>query len=94
MKLLSFLAAGVGLRMANTQAVTCPDYSDYAQEYHPPFSTGRYNLSYQRPDPACRTVSSPAVDAAIVDMQSRIADPDLYRLFENSCRSTAEEVRC
>lgn len=80
------LLASIGLRVVHAQTPACPDYDDYAQEYHPPFSTGRYNLSYQRPDIACRTASSPAVEAVIQSMQSQITDPDLYRLFENSCR--------
>lgn len=85
MKPLTWLLATAGLDAVHAQQPSCPDYSDYAQEYHAPFSTGRYNLSYQRPDIACRTVSSSAVEDVILEMQSVIADPDLYRLFVNSC---------
>jgi uncharacterized protein len=62
----------------------CPDYSIYSQQPHEPFSTGRYNLSYMRPEPACRTFNSSDVEAVIEEMKGVIADPDLYRLFENS----------
>ena len=62
----------------------CPDYSDYSQQYHAPFSSGRYNLSSMRPEPSCRTFSSSIVEDTIASMQSVIKDPDLYRLFQNS----------
>jgi len=62
----------------------CPDYSEYSQQRHEPFSTGRYSLSYMRPDPACRTFNSSLVEDTITSLQSVIKDPDLYRLFENS----------
>jgi hypothetical protein len=62
----------------------CPDYSTYSQQRHEPFSTGRYSLSYMRPDPACRTFNSSDVEDTIVAMKSVIKDPDLYRLFENA----------
>ena len=65
-------------------AADCPDYSIYSQQRHEPFSAGRYNLSYMRPDPACRTFNSSAVEDTITSMKSVIADPDLYRLFQNS----------
>ncbi len=48
------------------------------------FSTERYNLSYMRPDPACRTFNSSVVEEAITSMQSVIKDPDLYQRFQNS----------
>ena len=71
-------------------AQNCPDYLDYAKEHHAPFSTGRYNLSYQRPDPQCRTFISPDVEFTIKRLKSKIADPDLYRLFENSFPNTLD----
>ena len=36
---------------------------------------------------SCRTFTSQAVEDAITQMNSTIADPDLFRLFENSCES-------
>lgn len=62
----------------------CPDYAQYSQQSHPPLSTGKYKLSYQRPDPACRTFNSSVVEDTITSMQSVIKDPDLFRLFQNS----------
>lgn len=67
----------------------CPDYSNYSQEYHPPFA-GRHNLSFQRPSPACRTFVSPLVESTLTRLQSVINDPDLYRLFENSYPNTLD----
>ena len=64
----------------------CPDYYDYATQPHGPYSTGKYKLSYQRPEPACRTITSQAVEKIITEMNSTIKDPDLKRLFENSCK--------
>jgi hypothetical protein len=68
----------------------CPDYSQYSKEYHAPFSAGRYNLSYMRPEPACRTFESSLVEDTIVHMKSVITDPDLYRLFQNSFPNTLD----
>ncbi|KAI9744166.1 MAG: hypothetical protein M1818_002318 [Claussenomyces sp. TS43310] len=79
-------AAGmiVGMAMPGAVQAQCPDFSSYSQQVHDPLSTGRYNLSYMRPDPACRTFNSSVVEGVITSMQSVIPDPDLYRLFENS----------
>jgi meiotically up-regulated gene 157 (Mug157) protein len=82
-KALVSLAAAAALLSAIVQGA-CPDYSAYSQQYHPPFSSGRYNLSYMRPEPACRTFNSSVVEDTITSMQSVIKDPDLYRLFQNS----------
>ena len=68
----------------------CPDYSDYSQQYHAPFSSGAYNLSYQRPAPACRTFNSSSVEDVVSRMESVISDPDLYRLFQNSYPNTLD----
>ncbi|KAG4031377.1 hypothetical protein MFRU_009g01540 [Monilinia fructicola] len=62
----------------------CPDYSQYSISQHPPLSSGRYALSWMRPDAACRTFNSSIVEKTIDDMKSVIADPDLYRIFQNS----------
>ena len=83
------------LALASTAVVVvraqgCPDYSDYSEEYHAPFSTGRYNLSYQRPSVDCRTFISPVVENTIASLNSTITDPDLYRLFLNSYPNTLD----
>lgn len=71
-------------------AAQCPDYLDYAEEYHAPFSSGRYNLSYQRPSPPCRTFNLSEVENTITRLNSTIKDPDLYRLFQNSYPNTLD----
>jgi len=78
--ILSLLAASaIALVSAD-----CPDYSQYSTQQHPPLSSGKYALSYMRPDPACRTFNSSIVEDTITSMQSIIKDPDLYRVFQNS----------
>ncbi len=76
----------VGLALSQS----CPDYSSYSQQRHGPFSSGKYQLSYQRPDPACRTFTSPDVEALIRNYSSAIKDPDLYQLFQNAYPNTLD----
>lgn len=71
-------------------AAQCPDYSDYSTERHLPYSNGTYQLSYMRPDPACRTFNSSDVEAVILEVQDVIADADLYRLFVNAYPNTLD----
>ncbi|RDL41773.1 Six-hairpin glycosidase [Venustampulla echinocandica] len=68
----------------------CPDYANYAIQKHQPLSTGRYQLSYMRPEPACRTFNSSVVEDTITSMKTVIKDPDLYRIFENSFPNTLD----
>jgi len=68
----------------------CPDDSVYSTEPHSPFSSGRYNLSYQRPEPACRTFNSSGVEDTIARVMSDIADADLQRLYENAFPNTLD----
>lgn len=65
-------------------AAQCPDYLDYARVPHPPLSSGKYKLAYQRPTEECRTFKSQGVEDTIARMESIIKDPDLYRLFQNA----------
>lgn len=83
------VALGVAL-LAATASAQCPDYSTYSTERHTPYSNGSYQLSYMRPDPACRTFNSSDVERVITDMASVIADPDLYRLFQNAYPNTLD----
>ena len=76
------------LSAVQAQNTTCPDYSSYSTEKHTPYSSGAYQLSYMRPVSQCRTFVSAAVDQTIAKMQNKIKDPDLYRLFQNSCKGT------
>ncbi|PKS05863.1 hypothetical protein jhhlp_007692 [Lomentospora prolificans] len=68
----------------------CPDYSSYSKYPHPPFSEGTYRLPFQRPAEQCRTFSSRAIEKVIEDITSRMKDPDLARLFENTFPSTTD----
>lgn len=68
----------------------CPKYASWSQQRHEPFSTGAYQLSYQRPEPACRTFNSTAVEDIIGRLKDKIHDPDLFRLFENSFPNTLD----
>ncbi|OQO02220.1 hypothetical protein B0A48_11774 [Cryoendolithus antarcticus] len=73
--------------LALASAQSCPDYLDYALEPHGPYSGGRYNLSYQRPRPECRTIQIGDVDAETEIIKGKIADPDLRQLFGNAYRT-------
>ena len=79
----------VGLCAAVVSA-QCPDYANYASQPHPPYSSGQYKLSYQRPTPNCRTFSLPEVESTIARLNTTIKDPDLFRLFENSFPNTLD----
>ncbi|KAH6719287.1 hypothetical protein DL95DRAFT_432171 [Leptodontidium sp. 2 PMI_412] len=83
MKGFSFVVLVAAVAVVTVEA-QCPDYSTFSQQRHEPFSTGKYQLSYMRPEPACRTFNSSIVEDTITNMKSVIKDPDLYRLFENS----------
>ncbi|KAL7933557.1 hypothetical protein V8C35DRAFT_304752 [Trichoderma chlorosporum] len=71
-------------------ADACPDYALYASYPHRPFSTGPLALPYQRPSPQCRTFHSDEIERVIEEVTSRIKDPDLARLFENTFPSTTD----
>lgn len=82
-------AVAIGFLLPVVQA-QCPDYSQYSTSQHPPLSSGKYALSWMRPDPACRTFNSSIVEKTIDDMKSVITDPDLYRIFQNSFPNTLD----
>ncbi|KAH7629585.1 hypothetical protein B0T09DRAFT_343444 [Sordaria sp. MPI-SDFR-AT-0083] len=69
---------------------SCPDYSSYAKTRHPPYSSGRHSLSYQRPSPQCRTFNSSIIESFITNMSTVISDPDHYRLFQNTYPNTLD----
>ncbi|KAF1937706.1 hypothetical protein EJ02DRAFT_385138 [Clathrospora elynae] len=68
----------------------CPDYKNYAMRQHPPYSTGPMELPFQRPSKYCRTFESPLVEKVIDDMNEKIIDKDLARLFENAFPNTLD----
>lgn len=78
MHLLSLIAL-----LFSTALAQCPDYLDYALEHHGPYTPGRFNLSYQRPEPACRTFNSSAVEDVLLTVMNATTDLDLFRLFLN-----------
>lgn len=55
-----------------------------------PLSKGKLGLPFQRPDPKCRTFHSDAIEQVIQDITSKMADPDMARLFENAFPSTTD----
>lgn len=72
---------------------TSPSISP-AHTNHPPtsrpLSKGPRALPYQRPHPKCRTFTSESIEKVIRDVTSRMSDPDLARLFENTFPSTTD----
>ncbi|KAI8946027.1 hypothetical protein F4801DRAFT_94112 [Xylaria longipes] len=68
----------------------CPDYTQYSAYPHHPLSDGPLELPYQRPHPKCRTFHSDVIEKVIEDVVSRMKDPDLARLFENTFPSTTD----
>jgi hypothetical protein len=83
---------GCGVLLAGLRGVLsqCPDYADYSTQVHNPVSSGKYQLSYQRPNATCRTFSLSEVESTISDMKTTIKDPDLFRLFENTFPNTLD----
>ncbi|ODQ81838.1 glycoside hydrolase family 125 protein [Babjeviella inositovora NRRL Y-12698] len=69
---------------------SCPDYVDYSQARHGPYSDGPLELPYMRPDERCRTFTSEAVEKVVADLVSRIPDLDLARLVENCLPNTLD----
>ncbi|GAB0146961.1 hypothetical protein EsHS_00007345 [Epichloe bromicola] len=96
--LVAGLAAGAQAQAASWQHYeaksrtpsSCPNYVDYSQKRHEPYSSGQLKLPFMRPSEECRTFKSPAVEKVIQDMKSRIKDPDLARLFENTFPSALD----
>jgi meiotically up-regulated gene 157 (Mug157) protein len=83
------VAWAVALPLSSAHA-PCPVYTQYAAQRHEPFTNGRWNLSYARPIPPCRTFHSLEVEETIERLRHVIADPELFRLFENSWPSTLD----
>ncbi|KAI1310599.1 glycoside hydrolase family 125 protein [Xylaria venustula] len=86
--LLSSLAATAHATLRGRAA--CPDYSDYSTQVHQPVSAGKYQLSFMRPEQACRKYTLPEVEQTIDEMKDLVKDPDLSRLFENAFPNTLD----
>ncbi|KAL0949606.1 hypothetical protein HGRIS_009652 [Hohenbuehelia grisea] len=82
--------AVAGALLATASHAQCPSYTTYSQTPHDPRSSGPLALPYMRPDPACRTFNSTAVEKVIEDLKARLKDPDLARLFENTFPNTLD----
>ncbi|KAH7930264.1 hypothetical protein BV22DRAFT_1028488 [Leucogyrophana mollusca] len=76
--------------LAAVAQADCPDYTTYSQSPQGNASTGPLGLPYMRPDPACRTFNSTIVEKVISDMTTRLKDPDVARLFENTFPNTLD----
>ncbi|KAF9782151.1 Six-hairpin glycosidase-like protein [Thelephora terrestris] len=71
----------------------CPSYTEYSKHSQSPHGTpsdGPLGLPYMRPDLACRTFTSVAVEDVIRELGGRMKDPDLARLFENTFPNTLD----
>ncbi|KAF7341716.1 Glycoside hydrolase family 125 protein [Mycena sanguinolenta] len=80
----------LAVSLAGGAFAQCPDFTTYSETPQGNPSSGPLALPYMRPDPACRTFNSTAVEKVIADMQARIKDPDLARLFENTFPNTLD----
>lgn len=70
---------------------TCPNYANYARQRHEGnLSGGRHQLPFQRPSAECRSYYSQEVEDAIERLETKIQDPDLFRLFENAFPNTLD----
>ncbi|KAF8528877.1 Six-hairpin glycosidase-like protein [Hysterangium stoloniferum] len=86
---LALLASVLSLN-TYAQPASCPDFSSFSQSPQGNASTGPLKLPFMRPSLECRTFTSPAVEKVITDMKSRMKDPDLARLFENTFPNTLD----
>lgn len=68
----------------------CPAYEHYARFPHHPYSDGPLELPFQRPAKQCRTFESPLVEKVIKDMNEKMVDKDLARIFENAFPNTLD----
>ncbi|KAF8180772.1 Six-hairpin glycosidase-like protein [Mycena galopus ATCC 62051] len=90
--LASLLLPVVSATLAPTlhHRTTCPDFSAYSTSPQGTPSTGPIGLPYMRPDVGCRTFNSTAVEKVIANLTSRMKDPDLARMFENTYPNTLD----
>ncbi|TFK76098.1 hypothetical protein BDN72DRAFT_756746 [Pluteus cervinus] len=86
---LSAVLALLGVLVDSAQA-DCPSFNDWSRQARGSPSLGPLKLPYMRPDPACRTFNSSAVEKVITDMKGLIKDPDIARLFENTFPNTLD----
>jgi hypothetical protein len=68
----------------------CPQYDTYAAQQHAPYSAGKWQYPYQRPEERCRSYVVPEVEQTLSSMKGTIKDKDLYRLFVNTWPNTVD----
>ncbi|KAL8719681.1 MAG: hypothetical protein Q9225_003336 [Loekoesia sp. 1 TL-2023] len=69
----------------------CPQYEDFAKyRTDKQLSEGRYQLPFQRPIERCRKFPSSILEDTLARLRTKIADPDLFRLFENAYPNTLD----
>ncbi|KAJ7793958.1 Six-hairpin glycosidase-like protein [Mycena olivaceomarginata] len=68
----------------------CEDFASYATRPEGTPSKGPLGLPFMRPAPGCRTFNSTAVEKVVANLTSRMKDPDLARLFENTYTNTLD----
>ncbi|KAJ6467644.1 Six-hairpin glycosidase-like protein [Mycena vitilis] len=78
----------LAVALAGGAEAACSDYTTYSQKAQGNPSSGPLALPYMRPE--CRTFNSTAVEKVITDMKSRLKDPDMARLFENTFPNTLD----
>lgn len=78
------------LRKRPGKSDQCLNYLDYSTRKHGPFSSGKRMFPFMRPPKECRTFHSLALEILISDLKSKIEDPDLLRLLENSLPNTLD----
>ncbi|KAK0618246.1 hypothetical protein B0T17DRAFT_618862 [Bombardia bombarda] len=75
-----------------THKVVCSSFETLQAMKPGPLSAGKRQFPYVRPPPECRTFPLPSMEALIKRMKTLIADPDLFRLFENSYPNTLDTM--
>lgn len=71
----------------------CPNYDHHAKPRHKgKRSTGSHQLPFQQPVKKGRDLYSHEVEEVIEGSRSRIADPDVFRLFENAYPHTLDTM--
>ncbi|KAJ3909236.1 Six-hairpin glycosidase-like protein [Lentinula edodes] len=86
----SAIVTGILLGGPSVAQSQCPDFTTYSASPQGNPSNGTLGLPFMRPAPACRTFNSSAVETVINDMKSRLKDPDIARLFENTFPNTLD----
>ncbi|KAJ7208663.1 Six-hairpin glycosidase-like protein [Mycena pura] len=68
----------------------CEDFATYSTRPEGTPSSGPLGLPLMRPALACRTFNSSAVEKVVANLTSRMKDPDLARMFENTYPNTLD----